>query len=812
MNSRFTAPPARDASAVWSNGTKIIWFPDEVETHFEQPKNAFCLFRKTFEAPAGVSAARVRAFADSRYRLSINGTYVGRGPCRSDPRRQVVDELDAAAYIRPGINVVSVLALHYGYGTGQSIHRIPALVVEVELTTADGERLVIPSDESWKCRPAAAYDRSAPRVNGCQGPIEIFDSRAELPGWERPEFDDSGWAAAKGRGTKLSPFWNWTKREIPPLEEGEAAAKVVAWRGTLSERPGPPSRLHHQIMEESVDAEMAETSEPIGDGVVVEASRRGTATVVTFDLGSTEPGYLRLRATGAEGDIVDAVYAERLWCGKAPLSLTSNRPIDRFILNGTTAQELETAFAWRACRYVQLIVRNPGGPVTIHRVGLRTRTYPLERTAEFHCSDERLRRIWDISAHTLRLCMQDGFLDSSSREQQQWMGDGRWQAVINYHYSGDARLHRKLLEQIGQSQDPSGMTKARYPDGHHNYPPIPSFCLAWISSFGEYELYSGDGSLLPAWWPNVVHALRWFSAYANEDGLLEDVPYWPFIDWGEGPEGPVPDDQRGGVVTALNLQYAEALGAAAGYASRLGDEEAEAHYAREAARVRTAIRAVLWDDRQGAYVDCLVDGAASESVSEPTNALAILLLHEAGEERARRIGRRVFSGSAAGGAVAAGSPYFMLVIGRALVKLGWAARALELIRERYGAFLDAGSDTTWERWTLFHEGSDGSVSYSSASHAWGASPIVFIYEGIFGLTPLEGGFRRFAMDPDPCNLDDVRATLPVAEGEIDMSLERIDAESWSLAVSIPPGYSGRIAGRHCEAGRHTITIAKEKGT
>ncbi|SDR93167.1 Alpha-L-rhamnosidase N-terminal domain-containing protein [Paenibacillaceae bacterium GAS479] len=801
---RFEAAKDYSERIVWSNSTKIIWHPKDVETHFEQPKNAFCYFRKTFDASEGLEEARIRIFADSKYQLFVNGEYAGRGPGRSDPRWQYVDEIDITSFIQSGKNIIAVHALHYGYGTGQSIHRIPALVVEANLAFASGEHSVISSDESWRCKHADAYDSAAPRINGCQGPIEVYDSRLALSGWEGLEYNDSDWQNAKGRGIQLSPFWNWIPRSIPLLEEGKKNAVAIAARGELAEHSRPVDKLHHQILAEQSSMEMSITAEPFRDEVVLETSPEGRASVITFDMGGMDAGYLQLRVSGSEGDVVDVVYAEQLWKGKALINLSNNRSIDRFILAGGV-QELESAFVWRACRFIQLTVRNSSGPVTIERVGLRTRRSPLTTVADFHCNDDKLRQIWDISVHTLRLCMQDGFLDSSSREQQQWMGDGRWQAIFNYHYSGESSMHRKLLEQIGQSQDWMGMTKARYPDGHHNYPPIPSFCLAWVSSFGEYELYSEDRSLLPQWWPNLMQALRWFSAYTNEDGLLENVPYWPFIDWGEGPEGPIPDDQRGGVVTALNIQYVEALEAAARYARRLNDQEAETYYTKIASRLKESIVSLLWNDRVGAYADCMVDGVLSDSISEPTNALAVLLLHGDGE-RLQQISKGVFS-QAASGSVIKGSPYFMLVVCRALIKLGETRRALELIRERYGIFLDAGSDTLWERWTLFHEEANGSVSYSSASHAWGGAPIVFVYEGIFGIKPLENGYRSFSMNPEPCGIESINTTLPVSGGEIGMSLENIDAGSWQLEVSIPSGYKGLIYGKAYEAGKHTLTIS-----
>lgn len=798
-------PPAGEG---WSEETELIWHPDEVETHFEPPRNSFCHFRKTFELTAKPVGATIKMFADSRYKFYVNGVYIGRGPCRSDPRMQYYDVLDISAHLRTGLNTIAVLAVHYGYGTGQSVNRIPALATEVTIDFDGRPQVRVHSDSGWKCILAAAFSREAPRINGCQGPIEIYDAGLEPVGWTEAGYDDGSWLQAKGRGIRLSPFWNWAARDIPLLEESGLDAGIIAGIGTMTEIPHPATQLHKQILAEENTIRILSQEKERFDDYTVAAVPDGEASVVTFEFAAMEAGYMQLEVTGCQGDVIDAVYAEELWEGKALINLSNNRPIDRFIL-AEGRNVLETSFAWRACKYVQIRLRNHRGPVTIHRVGLRTRKYPLERTAGMVCSDSRLSGIWDISERTLRLCMQDGFLDSSSREQQQWMGDGRWQAVINYHYSGDPRLHRKLLRQIGQSQDWMGMTKARYPDGHHNYPPIPSFCLAWICSFRDFQTYSGDRELVQEWWPNLVLALRWFSAYENEHGLLEDVPYWSFIDWGEGPEGPVLDDQRGGIITPLNLQYLEALQTACEFARQLNDPDAEEVYVEKIRKLKLAIPVLLWDDRKGAYADCRTEGGLSGTVSEPTNALAILHLHQENDEKAIAIYRNVFTPEARRN-VAAGSPYFILVVSRALIKLGRTQRALELIRERYGAMLDAGSSTTWEGWTLFHRHNDGQIYFTSASHAWGASPIVFVFEGIFGMQALEPGFRRFSLNPDPCGIEDIHADLPVESGEIKMKLRRTTPLQWKLELEIPPGYAGTVYGKELLAGSHIVDVYERR--
>lgn len=803
---RFSMPSYREQLFHWLPQTRLIWHPQHVSVHYEQPINAWCLFRKTFAIPSGRSALQGEwtLFADSRYMLYVNGIYVARGPGRSDPRWQSVDTHDISRFLRCGTNSIAVLAHHYGYGTGQYIHRIPAFVGEGTVRFGDdGDLVTICTDESWKCRLGDAYDEWAPRVNGCQGAMEVADAGKFQSGWTAAEYNDDAWELAKGRSPRLSPFWNWAPREIPLMEEGEREALAVVNRGTLTERPEPVHRLHLQLLAEEDGLRVEDDRRTEATEVVVEPGDVNAATFVTFDFDLIDAGYLQLEASGPKGAVIDAIYAEELYEGKVWLDLNKNRSADRFILSGGE-DRFEIAFGWKAFRYVQLRVRSPRGAVRIHRVGMRTRKYKLDETGQFASSDPLLDRIWTISARTLRLCMQDGFLDSSSREQQQWMGDARVQAVINAYYSGDARLHRKLLREFGQSQDWMGMTAQRYPDGHHNYPPIPSFCLAWICSFADYQHYSGDAALLASWWNHLISAMRWFTAWENKNGLLEDVPYWSFIDWGEGPAGPKLDVQRQGIVTTLNLQYLEALHSMAVYAGQMRDEEAERVYAEKREQLAASIAAELWDERKSAYPDCKVKGIFSETVSEPANALALLHLHKPGSERAERLLSHVFAPEAAS-AVVKGSPFFMLTVFRALIRHGRARRALELARHRYGAMLEAGATTVWEKWDLYYH-VDGKLHYGSASHGWGAAPIVLAVEGIFGVHALEAGFASFRLQPDDLlGLERAQVSFATAKGFVYAEAERVEEERMRLTVTVPVGCCAVVYGRELGPGEHTLT-------
>jgi len=59
-------------------------------------------FRRAFDLASVADRVPLRVSADSRYVLWVNGTIVGRGPIRSQPRGLRYDTYDVAAFLRPG--------------------------------------------------------------------------------------------------------------------------------------------------------------------------------------------------------------------------------------------------------------------------------------------------------------------------------------------------------------------------------------------------------------------------------------------------------------------------------------------------------------------------------------------------------------------------------------------------------------------------------------------------------------------------------------------------------------------------------------
>lgn len=85
--------------------TSMIWVPESPVL-----RGMPAAFRKVFQLAKVPQEAKLRIFADSRYILWINGTYVGRGPNRFHIGGPEYDTYNVAGHLKVGENLVAVFA------------------------------------------------------------------------------------------------------------------------------------------------------------------------------------------------------------------------------------------------------------------------------------------------------------------------------------------------------------------------------------------------------------------------------------------------------------------------------------------------------------------------------------------------------------------------------------------------------------------------------------------------------------------------------------------------------------------------------
>lgn len=752
------------------------------EGDFSEDRNRFVYFRKEFEAPTEIRGAWLRASADGRYILFLNGKMLGRGPARCHPDWQYVDPFDVGDLIRPGKNVLA--ALVHSYGRDTSFYQLPRgtqsiffgcagfyLEGRLELEGAgQGGGLDLSTDASWSCLASEAWERDAPF--GGTGYMERFDAREEPAGWNLPGFDAAAWGRAfvqrvqaPAAGSEVVPFPRLVDRDIGAMRE-----ELVLPEGRPRSAPG--------------NRQVWDFGRILLGRIGVEVESEAGAGIELTCGESLGPDGLVFRPGTIPGIFTPPCHTLRFRAGRGSHTLFEASGF-RYVQAGPLDHDLRVQ------------VRSLWAEESSYSGGPSPRLVYAGKhvcgTGSFACSDPLLTAIWRAGAYTASVCRQDGFIDCPSREQRQWTGDAQIQSLLNYVTCGDPRVARKAILQAAQTQAADGMiAMASTSDiGAEWRTYIPDYALYWILSIGDYLDYSGDLSILDEVFPSVVKVLGWFIPWLDSSGLLSQVPGWVFVDWSEKL------DKRGEVL-ALNALFVAALGAGAKIAEGAGAASLAGRWRALASSVANAADERFWDERRSAYADCRTETGLSPVVSQQANAAAIafgvapreswdrIFEYILDEDRVkftkawRWDEERSFE---AGKDVVMAQPFFCHFLHAALARAGRMDDILSNVRKRWAPMLTEGGGTFWESWQL--------TEMTSRCHAFSATPVYDLSTYVLGLKPTAPGFARFEAHPWFGDLDWAKGSMPTPAGSIFLAWRKLDSLI-ELEVGVPEGLSGML--------------------
>ena len=233
---------------------------------------------------------------------------------------------------------------------------------------------------------------------------------------------------------------------------------------------------------------------------------------------------------------------------------------------------------WRGFRYMA-IKKKP--EISIDNVSAGFRSFPVERTASFTCSDEALNQMWEMGRWTLQICAHDTWMDTPWREQTQYIaGDARYNMRYSvYAFGSNIKLLHKyniLSGAFSQRHSETGAMRSRYPTGYHLGPTtstyIPDYQLEWILMLQEYYIYYHDAQTIRQVYPNLKKLIQYFQGYLSaERGLIGKVPGWVVLDHPD--TYPMDVD---GENTGINCLFFGALNSAAWMARNIMDDPQQA--------------------------------------------------------------------------------------------------------------------------------------------------------------------------------------------------------------------------------------------
>lgn len=735
----------------WS--APFVWLPEEEYPAFQKTNPTyFCdkkqchygvaLFRKTFFLNAAVKKAYLRVSASVKYRLYLNESFLGRGPIAQGGDYGNTDLLDYWFYdvitdtraFHPGMNCLAAqVSLQTGIKADYSLGW-GGFTFDLDLELENGEQIHLRSDNTVRC----TLDRGAKapgEQNDCLSPV----------GWKKTEFDDSGWHAAQYCREKVL-----IESPIPPLQEQDVYAREIK-----------PANLAYGRRMHSVESLQGENG-----SMEIEP---GSPLTFVMDFGRVEGGRVRLSASGAPGTIFFLHFGE--------IEGRINSPI-QYVL-GASNQEFEN-WVMQSVQYLTVTVANFTGPVKIEKLCLHTTNYPVTQEGNFRCSDPELDRIYEAGKHTLKICRQDYHLDSPKHQEPLGCtGDYMIESLMNYYTFGDARLTRLDIWRTAQ------MLRR-----HQGFFFHTSYSLLYLSMIRDYYLYTGD--LKPVRDAmDVIHLLlERFDAFLGDNGVLESVPNFMFIDWVPVGKYNLHHPPRALGQAALTAFYYGAVQAAVQLFDAIGDTASAAFWKEKAEILKHAFHTVFWREKAGLYCDGIPgkdelggtkwrpQNPDQEFYSQHTNSLAVLY-GLAPEQKSQDIMQRVISDDT----LIQAQPYFMHFVLNALDTAGmFETNGIEQMY-RWSKLLEECPGSLKEVWSGFD---------CDYSHAWGGTPTYQLPAKVLGVVPLVPGMKKICIRPQLGLLEWAKGAIPTPSGMLKIFVERKENQ-YLVKLQLPNGIEWEAA-------------------
>jgi hypothetical protein len=710
----------------------------------------------------------VRVSADNRFILYVNGTRAGDGPARGDLTHWRYQRFDLAPLLRAGDNLITATVWNFGvYAPVAQISDRTSFLLESE-ATGDAD---ISTPKGWQVEIEPGH-KPLPRVpNGfwpymAQGPGEELDADQYDWNWQSADDQSGNWIAAAS--PIRESIYSTVNKAHSADETGDNPWGLIP--DGLPHMAYTPTKAGNQLWGESDQGWLkspARGDEALTSPVTMQPQLH---VHLLLDRKTLTTAYPQLTVSGGKGATIRLTYSEALYDNhqqkgdrdSVTYTGTDGKQHSRVALglsdlfrpDGGSHRTFEPLW-WRTWRYLDLDITTADQPLTLESLKANFTAYPFEERAKLDTPDPDLAKIWDISWRTARDDAHETYMDTPYYEQLQYVGDTRIQALISYAVAGDDRLARQALEAFNDSRIPEGITRSRYPSSLPQN--IPTFSLLWIGMLHDWWMYRPDPAPVKESLEGTRGVLNWFAQYEQPDGLLEQTPWWSFIDWVQDKQE-IPTYSANGESCVTTLEYLGALHDAADLEQALGDPSIAAGERTRADRVRTGLYKGCWNSQLG----MLADNPDHKNFSQQANILAVLydVAPKVEQHELMMHLLAIEPGTTPNGVLSA-SYYFRFYLARALDHAGMADEYLDSLkpwRDLLPLHFSTWPETPGET--------------RSDSHAWSAHPIYDLLTLVAGIEPASPGFKTVRIAPHLGSLPSLTASYPHPAGIIQIHYTR----------------------------------------
>lgn len=438
-------------------------------------------------------------------------------------------------------------------------------------------------------------------------------------------------------------------------------------------------------------------------------------------------------------------------------------------------------FPFRYCE-----IENYSSDLRTTDVVRQTVHYPFnDRAASFHSSDTVLNQVWDLCKYSIKATSFAGIYVDGDRERIPYEAD----ALINQlcHYAVDREF-----------------SMARYSHEYLiNYATWPAEWImqSVIMAWNDF-LYTGNTVSINRFYDDLK--VKTLNALKDENGListrsgkqteeflrsihfrgkaLRDIVDWPqsgVLGLGKNEVGEADGFEFTTYNTVVNAYHYEALRLIGQIAGILGKQEDEKEYAKEAQKVKERINRLLLDVKKGYYNDGVETNHSALHSNMFPMAFGIVPAkhHEQVRDfiRTRGLACSVY-----------GSQFLLDAVYEANdAEYGLSLLSSTAERSWYN-MIRVGSTISLEAWDNKYKPNQ------DWNHAWGAAPANLIPRKLMGIEPLEPGFKKIRIKPQPASLERASICTPTIRGNVNVVFENTVGKCFVMDVEIPANSTAEI--------------------
>ncbi len=496
----------------------------------EKEMNYSLILREHTETLAGTV---MYITAVSFYRLSVNGRLVSFGPARTAKGYARVDVIELDKYNNEnGINDIVIELTGYYCGSLATV-RQPSFV-QAELRR--GDKVILATGKDFE---GYRYDRRVQKVErysvqrhfgeiwdhttgGVFSPakrIELIPLELGLkylPATPAPVYRNIKTDGCVSRGT------------FEFDENKEYHSNFYSWKGVHEhwgrfETEELFGRPYEWQQRQQMTMTGARSTFPI---------KLNAGEYALFDLGMIYAGFLSLSANVIKDS--DIVIAFTELCSNEEFSFTGMKcqnVIEYIFAKGS--QESVMSFEPYTAKNAVVMVKS--GEIDLTAFGLTTYEHDSARVIDRDISDPELKKIYDAAVRSFTHNSLDIYMDCPSRERAGWLGDTYFTAQGEYYVTGksaveDAFLENYRLYEYTGGELPYGILPECYPsDIEGNF--IPQWDMWYVLQVCQYLNERRPDMNKELFRKSIYDFLEFLFPYENEDGLLQNLPSWNFVEW-----------------------------------------------------------------------------------------------------------------------------------------------------------------------------------------------------------------------------------------------------------------------------------------